>query len=427
MLSRILAGRPTRFPGKPAEGGTMTLNGHTEARLLAGLVLACALVLGCNGGDDWRTAGSEPETPETHGRDAGVVQDGSGGARADGPVTVVPDASDSDGGDDLGSGGDADEFWTIAVLPDTQSSYYTAPSFFEAETQWIAENRDSEGIAFVLHEGDIVDTPGDTNQWAAARANMGLLDGKVPYVLAAGNHDFGSTAGEPRSTLINQYFSFADLVQTATFGGAFESGHRENAYYLMPGGSRTWIVIALEFSPRPEVVNWADQVLTAYQDLPAIIVTHAYLYSDGQRYDHVGRACQFSGDCTSLTPPGSNPQCWNPICYLGDGTDGEMLWNSLVKSHSNIVFVFSGHVANAAPFDAARLSSTRPDGTVCHQMLADFQADGATGGDGYFRLLRIWRDGRVQVRTFSPYVDPAKAFWTDDRNQFDLQIQIPGG
>jgi hypothetical protein len=24
-------------------------------------------------------------------------------------------------------------------------------------------------------------------------------------------------------------------------------------------------------------------------------------------------------------------------------------------------------------------------------------------------------------------VDTAKAFWTDDRYQFDLQIQIPGG
>jgi hypothetical protein len=412
----------------------MTLNGHTEARLLAGLVLACALVLGCNGADDWRTAGNEAEPHgHQHGRDAGVVQDSSGGAVADSHVTVVPDASDSDGGDDLGNGdlgdgGDADEFWTIAVLPDTQSSYYFPPSFFAAETQWIADNRDSEGIAFVLHEGDIVDTPGDTNQWAAARANIGLLDGKVPYVLAAGNHDLGSVAGDARSTLINQYFSFNDLAQTATFGGAFESGHRENAYYLMPGGGRTWIVIALEFSPRPEVVNWADQVLTQYPDLPAIIVTHAYLYSDGQRYDHVGRVCVFTGpSCTILDPTRSDTQCWNPTCYLGDGSDGEMLWNSLVKLHSNILFVFSGHVANAAPFDAARLSSTRPDGTVCHQLMADFQADGATGGDGYFRLLRIWRDGRVQVRTFSPYVDTAKAFWTDDRYQFDLQIQIPGG
>jgi hypothetical protein len=103
-----------------------------------------------------------------------------------------------------------------------------------------------------------------------------------------------------------------------------------------------------------------------------------------------------------------------------------MLWDSLVKVHSNILFVFSGHVANAAPFDAARLSSVRPDGTVCHQLMADFQTDFA-GGDGYFRLLRIWRDGRVQVHTFSPYVDPAEAFWTEDRYQFDLQIQIPGG
>jgi hypothetical protein len=84
-------------------------------------------------------------------------------------------------------------------------------------------------------------------------------------------------------------------------------------------------------------------------------------------------------------------------------------------------------VANPAPFDAARLSSVRPDGTVCHQIMADFQADGATGGDGYFRILRIWRDGRVQVRTFSPYVEPARAFLTEDRNQFELKIQIPGG
>jgi hypothetical protein len=66
------------------------------------------------------------------------------------------------------------------------------------------------------------------------------------------------------------------------------------------------------------------------------------------------------------------------------------------------------------------------DGTVCHQIMADYQAP-PSGGDGYFRLLRIWRDGRVQVRTFSPYVDPANAYLTEDRNQFDLHIDLPGG
>ena len=66
------------------------------------------------------------------------------------------------------SGMDADdtepEFWTIAVLPDTQGSYYYSPPFFESETRWIAANYQAERIAFVLHEGDIVDTPLDTDQ-----------------------------------------------------------------------------------------------------------------------------------------------------------------------------------------------------------------------------------------------------------------------
>lgn len=347
---------------------------------------------------------------------------------------VVPNSSDTQAVLDSASREAGEEFWTIAVLPDTQSSYYHVPSFFEAETRWIAENRDRERIAFVLHEGDIVDSAWDTSQWTAAGASMGLLDGKVPYVLAVGNHDLGSTKLpgsqliDPRSTLINQYFSYQDISTAPTFGGAFESGHLENTYSLLPAGGQTWAVVSLEFSPRAEVIAWADQVLTAHAHLPAILLTHAFLYSDGQRYDHVGRVCVFSGQtCTILDPSRPDTQCWNPTCYIGDGADGEMLWNSLVKVHSNLLFVFSGHVANPAPFDAARLSSTRPDGTVCHQLMADFQADGATGGDGYFRLLRIWRDGHVQVRTFSPYVDPAAANLTDDRDQFDLTIQIPGG
>ncbi len=102
-----------------------------------------------------------------------------------------------------------------------------------------------------------------------------------------------------------------------------------------------------------------------------------------------------------------------------------MMWDALVLPHSNVLFVFSGHVANPAPFDVARLSSARPDGTVCHQILADYQADGSTGGDGYFRIVRVGPDGRVQVRTYSPYVDLSRSHLTDAGNQFELQIALP--
>jgi len=329
-----------------------------------------------------------------------------------------------------GDGGIAEtepEFFTVAVLPDTQYSYYSSPSFFESETHWIAANAEAERIAFVLHEGDIVDSPLDQGQWTAARASMAALDEKLPYVLTVGNHDLAlaARADAPRTTLLNDTFPYDDLVHATGFGGAFETGHRENAYYLLPGGGRTWLVLALEFSPRPAVLAWAAQILSDHSALPAIVLTHAYLYSDGSRYDLQGRVCQFSGDCVNPPATGPAPQCWNPVCYLGDGSDGETIWKTLVLPHSNVLFVFSGHVANPSPNDAARLSSARPDGTVCHQLLADYQADGKTGGDGYFRLVRIWKDGRVQVRTFSPFVDAAKAFLTDERNQFALQIAMP--
>jgi hypothetical protein len=227
-----------------------------------------------------------------------------------------------------------------------------------------------------------------------------------------------------RSTNLNDYFSFETMSQQTGFGGVFQLGHLENTYYLLQGGEVTWLVLSLEFSPRQEVLDWADGILSAYTELPAILLTHAYLYSDGQRYAHVGRTCQFYGACTER-PTAHNPQCWDPTCYFGDGADGEMTWAILGAKHSNLLFVFSGHVANPAPNDAARLSTRRADGTVCHQIMANYQADFATGGDGYLRLLRFYKNGRVWVRTYSPFMDASRAFLTEERNQFDLHIELP--
>jgi hypothetical protein len=341
-----------------------------------------------------------------------------------------PDTGDG-GTDDAGSEAEVGEpFWTIAIIPDTQYSYYQAQPYFDSETRWIADNHAAERIAFVLHEGDIVDTAWDPGQWVSARASMRLLDGKVPYVLAVGNHDVGSEQNKPRAILINDYFLDIDVLKAPYLGGLFEPGHVENGYYLLSGGGRTWLVLSLEWSPRPAVIAWANQVLTQHANLPAILLTHAYLYSDNTRYNTLGRECRFfdidDSKCSDLEPPGANPQCWNPRCYDGytDGADGQMLWDSLVSIHSNVFFVFSGHVANPAPYNNGRLTSTRPDGSVCHQIMADYQGD-PLGGAGYFRLVRFWPDGTVRVRTFSAYVAPEQAVLTDDGNQFTLHVELP--
>jgi hypothetical protein len=65
--------------------------------------------------------------------------------------------------------GDPDAF-TVVVLPDTQIYAWLYPETFEAQTRWIAENKDTERIVFVTHVGDIVETGTAAEEWANAQA-----------------------------------------------------------------------------------------------------------------------------------------------------------------------------------------------------------------------------------------------------------------
>jgi hypothetical protein len=49
------------------------------------------------------------------------------------------------------------------------------------------------------------------------------------------------------------------------------------------GGGTQFLIIALEFKPRGETLRWAGQVIEANPDRRCMILTHAYLNSDGTR------------------------------------------------------------------------------------------------------------------------------------------------
>jgi hypothetical protein len=92
--------------------------------------------------------------------------------------------------------------FTLAVLPDTQFYCDTRLKlsakwgngdlrrYFFAQTKWVRDNQERLNIAFLVHEGDIVqaDAP---EEWAIAKKAMSILDGKVPYCMCLGNHDLG--------------------------------------------------------------------------------------------------------------------------------------------------------------------------------------------------------------------------------------------
>jgi len=295
--------------------------------------------------------------------------------------------------------------WTFAVLPDTQIYAASHPEIFEAQTRWIAERHAEEPIVFVLHEGDITNDASPA-QWEVARRAFAHLDGVVPYVLATGNHDHGpGGSSASRDTPLNDVFPLDRFDRWPSFLETFEPGRVENSVHRFETPTGPWLVVALEFGPRDAVVTWARSMLEAHRGAPAILLTHAYLYSDHTRYDR----------------PRRPDQKWSPheygIARLDGGVnDGEALFDKLVRPHDDLRLVLSGHVLNEG---VARRTDRRAGGAVVHQLLANYQT-AREGGAGFLRLMRLVDGGRrLLVRTYSPVHDEYRS---DPQNELELDL-----
>lgn len=301
--------------------------------------------------------------------------------------------------------------WTLVILPDTQVYSRAYPQHFEAQTRWIVEHAESHNIKYVLHEGDITDN-NVPEQWDNARRAMSALDGKVPYAIVPGNHDYGPGGNAAdRSTMFTQekYFGVGSPnSKQPSIGGFFEEGSTENSYHTFEAGDRKWLVIGLEWAPRDEVVAWADRIAVEHPDHYIMLVTHAYMYYDDTRYDWATKG---------------NGQTWNPHSYgvakiPGETVnDGEELWQKLVSRHRNFRFTFNGHVLGDG---TGRLACKGKHGNTVHQVLANYQFK-TEGGQGDMRLLEFLKDGRtVKVRTYSPVLD---RYDTADDQEFTLEYE----
>ena len=301
------------------------------------------------------------------------------------------------------------EAFMLAVLPDTQMYCERWPQHYHNQTAWIAANAARLNIKYVLHEGDITNNNTEP-QWEVAQAAMQRLEGAVPYALAPGNHDYGPGGNATtRDTMLNDYFAAAHQAAWPTFGGAMEQGRLENTYHTFEAGGRQYLILALEWGPRDETVEWATGVVEQHPEHRVILLTHAYMYYDDTRYDW-----SKYGD----------KQSWNPHAYgtarLPGGTnDGQQLWDKLVRRHEGFVLTLNGHVLNDG---AAQLTSRGDHGNVVHQLLANYQMN-HEGGDGYLRLVEILPDDRIVVRSYSPSLHE---FNTAADQQFELSLRAAG-
>jgi hypothetical protein len=296
--------------------------------------------------------------------------------------------------------------FSIALLPDTQNYSATDPAIFNSQTQWIVDNASARNIKLVLQLGDIVNGGGEIAQWQNADAAMKVLDGKVPYMVVIGNHDYNRanpSGRTPSATNFNNYFGPNRYGGQGWYQGTYAAGSNENYYGFFTISGRNLLVMLLEVDPRQAVLDWANSVIAANPDREVIVVTHSYMYGDDTR---VGR-CDTGGKA-NLGVPNDN--------------DGDDMWQKFVSRHPNISFVLSGHITYGGGIGFR--TDLGVSGNLVNQMLSDFQ-DYANGGNGWLRILTFHpATDTVDVETYSPWL---KQSMTDARNQFTMHWHGQGG
>jgi hypothetical protein len=308
-------------------------------------------------------------------------------------------AASSQAGETWATNASREEF-TVALIPDTQRYARYNPAMFLSQTHWLKAQRAPLNLKFAIHLGDVVDHNTD-REWRAADQAMGVLDGHVPYLVLTGNHDYAyerNTKDQGRmkyASKFNAVFPPLRFRDQPWYGG-HKGVTNENSYGFFSAAGRDFMILALEFGPTDDVLEWAGKLVRAHADKWVIVATHCFMYHDDTR---LGPGDEFS-----------------PHKLDSGYNDGEQIWEKFVRHHHNIFLVVSGHVKGDG---AGRLSSKGEHGNVVHQLLSNYQML-PSGGDGWLRILKF-RPGekKLEVRTYSPWLEK---FDPDLQQSFDLEL-----
>ncbi|MGV3509137.1 MAG: metallophosphoesterase [Sphingobacteriaceae bacterium] len=321
--------------------------------------------------------------------------------------------------------------WSMILLPDPQTyvKYERNQPILDLMMAWISENVDKLNIKIVLCTGDLVEqnelinpngTAGNQTskaQWKAVSSAFDKLNGKVPYVTAAGNHDYGYVRAENRMSNFNTYFPVdknpenQKILRDATNNSDGIPTLENATFEIASPKGKKFLIMNLEFAPRDTVLAWANKVVSMnkYKNHTVIILTHSYL---SPKNEHIIK---------------ENYE-------VTDANYGAAIFKKLVEPSKNIGMVFSGHIG--APDDEKEHIAFRTDknaaGKKVQQLTFNAQALGGgwqgNGGDGWLRILEFLPDDKtVSVRTFSPLfaISPKTqhlAWRTKSYDEFSFEI-----
>lgn len=162
---------------------------------------------------------------------------------------------------------------------DTQAmiEYQRMRDGYRTVCAWIADNAESQRFVAFLHTGDMVGNGDTWGQWNLFKEGLALIEEKMPFYWAVGNHDDGYEGNSPWRK--QPFATSLPPEQSYSGGGAHYS-------FLEVGSVRLLILsIGYKFELRPGAIEWLRNACMAHSDTPAILLTHGFLTADGELMD----------------------------------------------------------------------------------------------------------------------------------------------
>lgn len=267
----------------------------------------------------------------------------------------------------------------VIVVPDIQ--YYTNDEarykYLDAIVNYCTETK--EEISFLLQTGDVTNNNA-TEQWNNGyNLFFSRLPKSYPVVFCLGNHDYGENGGSAKRE------SGFPLELTPVRDIVMPDSKWDNYMRYVTLGDDQWAVLSLEFAPRNEVLEWADELIKANADIPFIILTHAFLNNSGQMFDALDPSCD---------------NTWTQKQYrMGNDylNDSKEIFDKIIYNNPNVKMVVCGHCVSKKYIECLEKKNAQNENVYC--IMVNYQHY-RNGGDGNIGLL-YYHQGLFTLKSFN--------------------------
>lgn len=258
--------------------------------------------------------------------------------------------------------------------------------YFNASMRWVAHEvgcgAPIQGMLFV---GDLTDNNSE-QQWRTFRRTADIAAPCIPTVGCSGNHDFDWKRGKNpndenfiailsrASTGLTRYACFAGLEDRIV--ERYDASIDNICVELTIHGSPLYL-LSLEFSPRPDVLKWAAEIISHHPEKRFLIMTHEMLHTDGSLIESGSFGQQ------QFAPYGIPYS--NPID----------VWERLIYPYDNVIACLCGH--NAYSLQLLKENSAGREVPI---VLFNLQYR-ENGGNGELELWEFTHGGEVRISIIS--------------------------